>query len=237
MTLPPWRRVPQSIWRWLQSKRPLWTKLAWGILGLILALILVSGLRGLEALSHRDAPTDGVLVLGGSIRREMYSAQYARSHPQIPILISTGSLPPCIYLIFERDNAPMDRVWLENCAYSTFYNFFYSLPILERWQVHHVELITSASHLPRAIWMARISLGLHGIWVEANIVPEIGRPGNQESRLKTLLDVTRTGLWAVVSQIHSPSCDQLTPLSQVDLDYWATKGFHCEHQGQVDWQP
>ncbi|WP_353656222.1 YdcF family protein [Geitlerinema sp. P-1104] len=202
-----------------------------------MALALLSAVQGLRALNHRNQPTDGVLVLGGSIRREMYSADYARSHPQIPILISAGSAPPCVYIIFERNHAPMDQVWLEDCAHSTFYNFFYSLPILKRWQVHHVQLITSASHLPRSIWMARLLLGAQGIWVEPNIVPEMGIPGNQETRLKTILDMTRAGLWTFISHIYRPPCEAIVHLSEVDLDQWDPQQVHCEHQGQVEWDP
>ncbi|WP_246198770.1 YdcF family protein [Sodalinema gerasimenkoae] len=217
------------------SQRARWRQVSRILLGLILALLLLTGVQSLRALSHRNLPTDGVFVLGGSIRREMYSADYARWHPEIPILISAGSDPPCIYAIFDRSNAPMEQVWLEDCAHSTFYNFFYSLPILKRWQVRHVELITSASHLPRAIWMARIIFGAQGIWVEPNIVPEIGIPGNQETRLKTILDVTRAGLWSVISHLYRPSCDAVTHLSQINLDDWDLENLHCEHQGQVEW--
>lgn len=216
-------------------QRARWQLVGRILLGLILALLLLTGVQSLRAVSHRNLPTDGVFVLGGSIRREMYSADYARSHPQIPILISAGSEPPCIYAIFDRSNAPMEQVWLEDCAHSTFYNFFYSLPILKRWQVRHVELITSASHLPRAIWMARIIFGAQGIWVEPNIVPEIGIPGNQETRLKTILDVTRAGLWSVISHLYRPSCDAVTHLSEINLDDWDLQNLHCEHQGQVEW--
>lgn len=207
------------------------------ILGLILALTLVTGVQTLRALSHRHHPTDGVLVLGGSIRREMYSADYRRSHPQIPILISAGSEPPCIYAIFERNQVSMENVWLEDCAHSTFYNFFYSAPILKRWHIHHLELMTSDSHLPRAIWMAKIILGAQGIWVDANIVPETGTPGNQETRLKTILDVTRGGLWALISHVYRPSCQTLIHLSEVDLKNWNLQEVSCEHQGQVDLEP
>ncbi len=218
-------------------QRSLWRQIIRVVLGLIVALTLLSAVQGLRALNHRNQPTDGVLVLGGSIRREMYSADYARSHPQIPILISAGSAPPCVYIIFERNHAPMNQVWLEDCAHSTFYNFFYSLPILKRWQVHHVQLITSASHLPRAIWMARLLLGAQGIWVEPNIVPEIGIPGNQETRLKTILDMTRAGLWTLISHIYRPPCEAIVHLSEVNLDQWDPQQFHCEHQGQVEWDP
>ncbi|MFW9260016.1 YdcF family protein [Nostoc sp. CALU 546] len=176
-------------------------------------------------------PVDAYFVLGGSIRREAYVAQQAKQYPQIPILISHGSPDPCILLIFQAELASLQNVWLEKCANSTFENFYYGIPILRRWGVHKVMLITSQSHLPRAKWIAQILLGAHGIWVEPEIVQEVGVPGNNESWAKTGLDVTRSLFWAILSQIIQPQCSNVTRLTQVDMPAWENRGFHCEHQG------
>lgn len=183
--------------------------------------------------SASQQPVGAFLVLGGSITREIYVAELAKQYPQTPILISKGSLDPCILLIFQRANAPMQNVWLEKCADSTFGNFYFSLPILQQWQVHNVKLITSPTHLPRAKWLAQIVLGSHGIWVEPELVKETGIPGNRESRLSTTLDVTRGFFWAVVSQFYSPKCTDITPLSTVNLQAWKLKGFKCERQANL----
>jgi uncharacterized SAM-binding protein YcdF (DUF218 family) len=178
-------------------------------------------------------PVDAFFVLGGSIRRENYVTELAKQHPETPILISQGSQDPCIWLIFQRAQAPIRQVWLEKCAESTFGNFYFNIPLLRQWHVHKVKLITSATHLPRAKWMAQIMLGSHGIWVEPEIVPEKGVPGNQESWLKTSLDLGRSLLWAMVSQVYSPSCAKVIPLSEVDIQKWRQEGFKCEYQGKV----
>ena len=176
-------------------------------------------------------PVDAFFVLGGSIRRETYVAQQAKQSPQTPILISNGSPDPCIWLIFQAELAGLQHVWLEKCANSTFENFYYGIPILRRWGVHKVMLITSPSHLPRAKWMAQILLGVHGIWVEPEIVQEVGIPGNRESWFKTGLDVTRSLFWAILSQFIQPQCSNVTKLTEVDMQAWENRGFHCEHQG------
>ncbi|WP_445635130.1 DUF218 domain-containing protein [Nostoc sp. DSM 114161] len=178
-------------------------------------------------------PVDTFFVLGGSIRRETYVVQQAKQYPQIPILISHGSPDPCIWLIFQREFASLENVWLEKCANSTFENFYYSIPLLRKWGVHKVKLITSPTHLPRAKWMAQILLGAHGIWVEPEIVQESGVPGNQESWLKTGLDLTRSLFWAILSQIIQPQCSNVTRLADVDIQAWQSRGFRCEHQGGV----
>lgn len=199
---------------------------------------------------HGQQPVDSILMLGGSIRREMYLAEQraeleiverqflgqadSPEWQQIPILISKGSKPPCIRILFERVAASVDNVWLEDCATSTFDNYRYSLPILKGWKTHHVKVVTSPSHLPRAKWLAQIILGSHGIWVDMELVEEKGIPGNIETPIKTGLDVTRSLLWAIVSQVYSPTCNQIIPLESVDLEQWNQKGFKCEHQAHIN---
>ncbi len=174
---------------------------------------------------------DGILVLGGSIRREIYAAQIASQYPEVPIIVSQGSKPPCIKLIFQREQARMEQVWVEQCAYSTFDNFFFCVPLLQRHGVHKVKVITSQSHLPRAKWLAQIHLWSKGIAVEVDTPKERGVPGNHESDLKTFLDVTRSLMWAAVSQLIQPPCSDVTPLKAVNLAEWNNKGFTCEYQG------
>ena len=178
---------------------------------------------------------DGFLVLGGSIKREIYVAQLAKQSPNIPILISHGSDDPCIFLIFQREQAPLNNVWLEKCAESTFGNFFFSLPILNSWNIHKVKLITSATHLPRAEWLAKILLGSHGIAIELDIAQETGVPGNRESVWKTGLDLTRSFFWVLGSQLIKPSCSQVHQLLDIDMQMWQDKGFACERQAELEY--
>lgn len=46
-------------------------------------------------------------VLGGSIWQEIYVVQLANQYPHIPILISSGSEDPCIWLILQREGADL----------------------------------------------------------------------------------------------------------------------------------
>ena len=182
---------------------------------------------------NQQKPVDAILLLGGSIRREIYAANLAQQYPNIPILISHGSQDPCIFLLFERAKAPKTNVWLENCANSTFDNFFFAVPILKRWGVHKVKVVTSPTHLPRAKWLAEIHLRSHGIAVEIDTVREIGIPGNHESKLKTGLDVARSIIWAFVGQLIYPPCWQVIPLNSVDLETWHDQGFQCESESRI----
>lgn len=198
---------------------------------LLCTLLLANTLRLQAAAS---GSIDAFFVLGGSVRREIYVAELAKQHPETRILISHGSPDPCILLIFQRENAPIRQVWLEHCADSTFDNFYFNIPILRLWGVRKVKLITSPTHLPRAKWMAQILLGAHGIWVEPEIVEEKGIPGNKESVIKTGLDITRSLVWAVLSQVVQPKCSQVNELSSVNLAVWQKSGFKCERQAGIE---
>jgi uncharacterized SAM-binding protein YcdF (DUF218 family) len=206
-----------------------------------LAILLILGILSFILLFNftiklsRNAimPVDGFLVLGGSINREIYAAKLAKQYPKVPILISQGSDDPCILKIFQKEQVSLEQVILEKCAESTFGNFFFSLPILINWKIHKVKLITSQTHLPRAKWLANIMLGSHGIWVELDIAPEKGIPGNQESNIKTILDLTRSVGWSYLSQLFKPTCHQVYRLSEVDLSFWQKKGFACERQAKL----
>lgn len=222
-----------SFGNWFRAKRKR-RCLRFGLLSVVVLLCTVLLVNILRLQAAASGSLDAFLVLGGSVRREIYVAELAKQHPETRILISQGSQDPCILLIFQREKAPIRQVWLEKCADSTFDNFYFNIPILREWGVRKVKLITSPTHLPRAKWMAQILLGAHGIWVEAEIVEEQGVPGNQESTLKTGLDVVRSLGWAVLSQFVQPKCSQVTPLTEVNLQQWRRSGFKCEHQAGIE---
>jgi uncharacterized SAM-binding protein YcdF (DUF218 family) len=213
--------------RFLQRQRQLLKK-SLGGLCLLLTFWLVVNAITITAASSK--PTDAFFVLGGSIRREIYVAELSKKYPQIPIIISTGSVDPCILLIFQKQAAKLENVWLEKCADSTFGNFYYGIPLLKKLGAHRVKIITSPTHTPRAEWIGKILFGAHGIWVDIDTVTEKGVPGNRENFFKTCFDIIRSLLWAIISQIIQPQCDKVTKLVDVDMAMWQEKGFKCERQ-------
>lgn len=183
-------------------------------------------------------PSQAYFVLGGNNTREIHAAELVREHPQMLTLISSGSEDPCIWNAFKRAYAPMDKVWLEKCAHSTFENMYYCLPILKSWHVSRITVIDSLSHEPRARWMARIIFGAHGIWTDFDVLKD-GFPAKPELEFKTILDVIRACLWALASQVYYPKCGSVIQLSAVDMNYWNAHGYHCAHHinpktGQIE---
>lgn len=207
----------------------------------ILVFFVILGILGgfataqiIRLQSAASGPIDAILVLGGSIKREIYVTEFAKQNPDLPIVISQGSASPCVWLIFDRDRAPAQNVWLEQCAYSTFTNFTFSGELLKQWDAKKVKVITSDTHLPRAKWLAQILLGAKGIAVEIETVEEEGIPGNQEFWLKTALDVTRSLIWAFIEPFCSPECQEVERLSEIDITQWQPEDYRCEHQGHLD---
>jgi uncharacterized SAM-binding protein YcdF (DUF218 family) len=199
----------------------------------ILSLVVSLLFNTITLYRSSKEPIGAFFVLGGSIRREIYAAQLAKQYPQIPILISQGSQVPCTWLIFERNQVSKENVYLEKCAHNTFTNFVYSVPILKQWGIKKVKLITSATHLPRAVWMANILIGSQGIWVELDLAQEKGIPGNNEHWLKTILDLTRSLIWAMVSQVIQPQCSDVIHLADLSREQLSKSSFKCERQGNL----
>lgn len=199
-----------------------------------LLILGLSFFKGIELAVSAKTPVGAYLVLGGSIQREIYSAEVAKRFPNLPVLISGGSRPPCIWLIFQQLHAPTLNIWIERCSKSTFDNIYFNLSTLLDWNVHRIRLVTSGTHVRRAIWLARLMLGSHGIWVDLEVVPETGVPGNQESWLKTGLDLTRGTLGAIATQFYQPPCSNMLRLDEVDITSWRQHGFKCEHQTRIE---
>lgn len=215
-----WLRKFQKFLKFLRKLIP--------VLGLILIIWL--GINWWHLQNSASGKVDAFLVLGGGIYREIYAAQVAIANPTIPILISQGSADPCIWIMFQLQQAPIEKIWLEKCARSTFDNFYFSIPTLKQWGVHKVKLITSQSHTPRALWMAKILLGSQGIWVEPEIIPDVVAPGNKEENWKTAIDLGRSVGWAVLSQFYHPLCEEIIPLKEVKFTDWQEMGFRCERR-------
>lgn len=179
-----------------------------------LAFILVAtvwlAINAVSVFFNSQSKEDCVLVLGGSVGRELYAAVLAKHYPDNFTIVSGGEQPPCSRVIFEKAGAPLDKVILERSARSTFENFTFSIPILKRLHAKRVGVITSLGNEQRGMWMARIFLWANGIAVDNKIIPgEYSQGGHEEEPLKTALDVLRSIAWAPVTNIFAPPGEQI----------------------------
>ena len=68
------------------------------------------------------------------------------------------------------------------------------------------------------------------MWVELMLVPN---SGGERAKYPVHLEVLLSVAWACASQIFEPTCDHVTHLSEVDMDYWNKHGFYCAPQAKV----
>lgn len=195
----------------------------------ILAVVLVAGIwlliNTISVVINSQAKEDSIVVLGGSVGREVYAAVLARQNPDRLTIVSGGEPPACTRKIFANVGAPVDKVVLDRSARTTFENFTYSLPILKRYHSKKVGIITSEGHEQRAVWMARIFLWSNGIAVDNKILPgEYSQSGHNEEPFKTALDVIRSIAWAPITNIFAPGGD-VVMLKDVSSD---TTGCNCQ---------
>lgn len=143
---------------------------------------------------------DSILMLGGGLDREAFTAEFARSHPHLSIWVSSGvSETP---QIFQKAGIAQSRLHLDCRATDTVTNFTTLVDDLARQHIHHVYLLTSSYHLPRSTAIATIVLGSRGIAFTPIPIYESDffSKAKEESTLRTLRDVGRSMLWVLSGQ-------------------------------------
>jgi uncharacterized SAM-binding protein YcdF (DUF218 family) len=187
-----WQRRRRFLWQFIFSS---------------LCILLLYGPVNL-AIAHLLWPQpDGILVLGGQPHREATAARLARIYPDLHVWSSSGLGPERAYLIFDGLGVSRDRLTLDYQAVDTVTNFTTLVKTFRRQRVHHLYLITSDYHMPRACAIATIILGSHRIAFTPVMAPSL-KPS--ESPLRICRDMLRSWLWlttgwsgANLRQVHS----------------------------------
>lgn len=160
--------------------------LAWG------GLLLIQG-PVLLLLAHLLWPQpQAILTLGGRMQRETYTARFALAHRDLPIWISSGLGPDRVRPMFQSLGIGEDRLTLDYRAVDTVTNFTTLVPTLKARHIHHLYLITSDFHMPRAKAIATIVLGSNGIAFTPIPVISLEPP---ESWQRIARDMVRSWLW------------------------------------------
>ena len=157
----------------------------------ILVLLSIIPIR-LAIASIRAPFPQAILILGAGADREEFTAQFAQMYPALEIWISSGTTPDNAYKIFQAVGIPKTRVHLDNHAVDTVTNFTSLVAEFNKRNFHHLYLITSDFHMPRAKAIAIFVLGSQGIAFTPVSVPSDKPP---ESQLRIIRDSGRALLW------------------------------------------
>lgn len=161
------------------------------LIGLILFSSIVLPLK--LAIAHYQAPyPQAILTLGGGPDREKFTAQFAQIVPKIPIWVSTGISNKQALQIFQAAGISEERIRLDRRAIDTVTNFTTLVKDLKKQDIQHLYLITSDFHMPRAVAIAKIVLGSHGIAFTPIPIPSKGQP---EPKIEILRDSGRSLFW------------------------------------------
>ncbi|MBW3584553.1 MAG: YdcF family protein [Cyanobacteria bacterium 0813] len=159
----------------------------WFLVGLLMACWF-----GYQQLKSEFQKPQALLVLGGAIEREVFAAQFALDHPELPIWVSSGSNPEFAEWVFSEAGIDPDRVHLDYRAVDTVTNFTTLVDELKAQGIESVYLITSDDHMRRAQIIGEIVLGSRGISFKPVAVPSGRTP---EPVQKAVRDGARAILW------------------------------------------
>ncbi len=152
-------------------------------------------LWGYKELKNQFIQPQAVILLGGStkyLEREKFTAQFARSHPHLPIWITGGSPKQFTEQVFKKAGVNPKRLHLDYEAVDTVTNFTTLVDDLESSGIKNVYLVTSDYHMRRARVIGEIVLGSRGISFKPVAIPSQQSP---EPIQKSIRDAARAVVW------------------------------------------
>lgn len=170
----------------------------------ILVSILISIVTAipfkLAIAKHYTPYPQAILTLGGGHQREVFTAKFALSHPNLPIWVSTGTKEVRAREIFQQARINHRRIYLDRRATDTVTNFTTLITDFKKQNIQHIYLITSDFHLPRAKAIAFMILGSQGITYTPVSLSTDRKP---EPKLKIVRDVVRSYFWILTRHTGS----------------------------------
>ena len=165
----------------------------------LLSVICLSYIPLRLAIAQQHVPQPQLIfMLGGSQDREEFTAQLAHLHPDLKVWVSTGT--QAAGRIFENSGISLKRVLLDCRATDTVTNFTTVVEDFKQRRIQHVYLVTSDTHMPRAIAIATIVFGSQGITFTPIKIPSV-EPS--ESLDRAIRDVGRSLVWVVTRRTGS----------------------------------
>ena len=171
------------------------------VITLTLTLLIVVNIFLQSAIARYQQPIpQAILTLGGDVDRQKFTAQFAKSRPDLPIWVSTGSSPDVARKIFQDAGIAERQFYLDRRATDTVTNFTTLVADFKKRDFQHIYLITSDFHLPRSKAIAFVVLGSQGITFTPISIPSGRSP---EPKIKIVRDVGRAFLWILTKRTGS----------------------------------
>ena len=172
------------------------------IIAIISFLISISSAIPIRlAIAQHQMPNpQAILTLGGGHPREVFTAEFAKFRPNLPIWVSTGSKEMKAREIFQNAGISNRRVYIDRRATDTVTNFTTLVNDFKKQNIQHVYLITDDFHLPRAKAIAFVVLGSKGI-AYTPIFLETNLP--VEPKIKIIRDIIRSFFWILTKHTGS----------------------------------
>jgi uncharacterized SAM-binding protein YcdF (DUF218 family) len=175
---------------------------------LLLAVLAGSGWLGYRYIRNVLTPPQAVLVLGGSVEREQFAAEFAKGHPALPIWISSGAPKDYSEWVFSEAGVALDRLKLDYRAVDTLTNFTTLVDDLKSQGITKIYLITSDYHMRRSRMIGEVVLGSRGIEFQPIAIPSDQPP---EDLTKAVRDSGRAVVWLMTG--YTGYADPATPAS------------------------
>lgn len=173
----------------------LYPTLKYGTIALCAFLLILLGTIPIKlaVASHQAPKPQAILMLGGGVDTEEFTAQFA-NHPSLNIWVSSGSSCDKANKVFREAGISEERINLDYRAVDTVTNFTSLVEDFKKLNLKHLYIITSDFHLPRAKAIATFVLGSHGITFTGVSVPS-QQP--KESLLHISRDIFRSIFWII----------------------------------------
>ena len=153
------------------------------------------------AIARYQSPEpQAIFTLGGGKKREIFTAQFAKSYLSLPIWVSTGQPRLKANRIFQKAGISLSRINLDYRAIDTVTNFTSLVKDFKQQNYQHIYLITSDFHMSRAKTIGFIVLGSHSIAYSPVTIPTTRKP---EPKSKVIRDAARAVIWLITGKTGS----------------------------------